>query len=515
MAHRGRHVEASEGFFKRKNKPRHGSHSINATQSAPKESSEEARNEYGKEAINETGREASKGSHRESRSEARKGSRRESRSESRKKYTQPKTPQGISHDSTDGTSSSNLSNLVESASQSGIPDIPSPFETTMGDLIEISDDAPLTRRELRVQRERRKLGRASRLAPLMAFSEITLAAALVIALYVVWMVGWTGIIASRSQEEQFNNSGWEVPVSDSHAKIAPAQAGDPPVQPTYANEGDLIGQLYLPSVWGVEWQRNIVQGTSLRELNLHGYGHYDDTQMPGELGNFAIAGHTGGYGDPGGRNSDLKTGDAIIVRTQDYWYIYKMTGADKVLPNATEVIAPVPNNVNEQPASRYITLTTCWPKYRQPTHRYIVWGELSYWAKVSDGIPKELYSSKSIGSFSQVAPAEHFEESFSRVAKRVPNLNVVCIVSLLVFAVIYIAASIVWGRPDIKKKGTGSICGFIWRHLPGIKPLRAVLMILLLVIIISALFEWVYPWSSANIPYLQEMSSFTIEEAEF
>lgn len=501
MAHRGKHAEASEGFFKRKNKPRHGFHRVDVTQNAPKETSKEVINSPHKESSNGVRRGASKGSHREPRSEA------------RKKSTPPKTPQGIS---TDGTASSNLSNLVESASQSGIRDIPSPFETTMGDLIEIADDAPLTRRELRVQRERRKLGRASRLAPLMAFSEITLAAALVIALYVVWMVGWTGIIASRSQEEQFNNSGWGVPVSDSHAKIAPAQDGDPPVQPTYANEGDLIGQLYLPSVWGVEWQRNIVQGTSLRELNLHGYGHYDDTQMPGELGNFAIAGHTGGYGDPGGRNSDLKTGDAIIVRTQDYWYIYKMTGADKVLPNATEVIAPVPNNVNEQPTSRYITLTTCWPKYRQPTHRYIVWGELSYWAKVSDGIPKELYSSKSIGSFSQVAPAEHFEESFSRVAKRIPNLNVVCIVSLLVFVVIYIAASIVWGRPDIKKKkGTGSICGFIWRHLPGIKPFRAVLMILMLVIIISALFEWVYPWSSASIPYLQEMSGFTIEEAEF
>lgn len=401
--------------------------------------------------------------------------------------------------------SSNLGRLVKDTASQGINEETPAYETTMGDLIEIADETPLTRRELRMQRERQRNGRSDKAAPLRAASEIVMAIGLVIALYVVWMLGWTGILASRSQQEQLNNSGWVMPASGSHTEIAPAQAGDPPVQPTFAGEGDLIGQIYLPSVWGVTGQRTIVQGTSMKELDRHGYGHYDDTQMPGELGNFAIAGHSSGYGEPGGRNTDLKKGDALIVRTEDYWYIYKMTDATKVLPNATEVTAPVPNKVGEQPTKRYITLTTCWPKYQMPTHRYIVWGEFDYWAKVSDGVPKELYAGKDRG-------ATHFSILSSNVIGKIPALDVVCVVALLAFVIIYIAAAIAWGYPASKEKGTGSICGFVWRHLSGIKPVRVIMMILLAVAVVSALFEWAYPWAAANVPVLQEMSNFTVEE---
>lgn len=404
-----------------------------------------------------------------------------------------------------GKDSSNLGRLARDNTPQGINEEVPAYETTMGDLIEIADETPLTRRELREQRERQKSGRSDKAAPLRAVSEIVMAIGLVIALYVVWMLGWTGILTSRSQQEQFNNSGWAVPASGGHAKIAPAQAGDPPVQPTYAGEGDLLGQIYLPSVWGVTGQRNIVQGTSIQELDRHGYGHYDDTQMPGELGNFAIAGHSSGYGEPGGHNTDLKKGDALIVRTKDYWYVYKMTDAAKVLPNAIEVIAPVPNKVGEQPTKRYITLTTCWPRYQVATHRYIVWGEFDYWAKVSDGVPKELYSGKDTG-------AVHFSIQPSSVISKIPALNVVCVMALFAFAIIYIAAAIAWRYPAIKEKGTGSIIGFVWRHLPGITPVRVVMMILLVIAVVSALFEWAYPWAAANVPVLQEMSNFTVEE---
>lgn len=455
--------------FREKSKPLHGSHRRGA--------------------ISDTPRRAQKGAH--------------------KTKSARIVEQELQNPSTMGTASSNLSRLVQDTPRSGIQDAVPEYETTMGDLLEIADDAPLTRNELREQRKRQRNGRPSKGSPLRALSEIIMAVGLVIAFYVVWMLGWTGILASRSQQEQVNNSGWSMPTSSSHEKIAPAQAGDPPVQPTFANEGDLIGQIYLPSVWGVTGQRNIVQGTSLRELNRHGYGHYDDTQMPGELGNFAIAGHNAGYGAPGGRNTDLKKGDALIVRTKDYWYIYKMTDAAKVLPNAIEVIAPVPNKVGEQPTKRYITLTTCWPKYHKATHRYIVWGEFDYWAKVSDGVPKELYN----GGYSG---ATHFSADFkalpNKIISRIPSLDVVCVVSLIAFAIIYIAAAIVWKYPAIKERGTGSICGFLWRHLPGVKAVRGIMMALLVVAALAALFEWAYPWAAVNVPYLQEMSNFTIGE---
>jgi hypothetical protein len=36
--------------------------------------------------------------------------------------------------------------------------------------------------------------------------------------------------------------------------------------------------------------------------------------------------------------------------------------------------------------------------------------------------------------------------------------------------------------------------GWIWRRLPGPRPLKALLAALLLVAVVAALFEWVFPW---------------------
>ena len=82
--------------------------------------------------------------------------------------------------------------------------------------------------------------------------------------------------------------------------------------------------MYIPR-FGDAWERNLVQGTDLAELNLHGLGHYVDSQMPGQVGNFAIAGHRNGYGQPLGDVDKLQPGDAVVVRTKDYWYVYTLS----------------------------------------------------------------------------------------------------------------------------------------------------------------------------------------------
>ena len=81
--------------------------------------------------------------------------------------------------------SGNLGRLVKDTASQGINEETPAYETTMGDLIEIADETPLTRRELRMQRERQRNGRSDKAAPLRAASEIVMAIGLVIALYVV------------------------------------------------------------------------------------------------------------------------------------------------------------------------------------------------------------------------------------------------------------------------------------------------------------------------------------------
>ena len=172
-------------------------------------------------------------------------------------------------------------------------------------------------------------------------AELMLTAAAVCALYIAWQMWWTGVQAEHNQIETRQSVSWSDPGQSDSVTIAQAQEGDPPTQPQSAQEGELIAQVYIPR-FGSQWQRNLVEGTSLTELNKHGLGHYKDSQMPGQVGNFAFAGHRNGYGQPLGDVDKLQEGDPIIVRTQDYWYVYHYTSYKIVLPTDIEVVAANP-----------------------------------------------------------------------------------------------------------------------------------------------------------------------------
>ena len=185
-------------------------------------------------------------------------------------------------------------------------------------------------------------------------AELMLTAAAVCALYIAWQMWWTGVQAEHNQIETRQSVSWSDPGQSDSVAIAQAQEGDPPTQPQSAQEGELIAQVYIPR-FGSQWQRNLVEGTSLTELNKHGLGHYKDSQMPGQVGNFAFAGHRNGYGQPLGDVDKLQEGDPIIVRTQDYWYVYHYTSYKIVLPTDIEVVAANPENPGATPTKRMRT----------------------------------------------------------------------------------------------------------------------------------------------------------------
>ncbi|WP_374114120.1 class E sortase [Bifidobacterium sp. ESL0763] len=342
-------------------------------------------------------------------------------------------------------------------------------------------------------------------------AELLFTLAAICALYVVWQMWWTGVESEHNQIEQRQSVGWSDPSSAKHGtKVAPAQNGAPPVQPRQASSGDLIAQIYIPR-FGNQWQRNIVEGTDMPQLNEHGVGHYTQSQMPGQVGNFAVAGHRNGYGQPFGDvdKLDAKAGDTIIVRTKDYWYVYQYTSYEVVTPDQVRVIAPNPQNPSAAPTQRLITLTTCEPKYSTPTHRWISYGKLKYWAKVSDGIPQELAKQGANGKVQFINNGKT-----SPVAK-LSSLIPLIVALLVIYLVLFIAAAIVWRWPLRKairlgehKKPEPSIYGGLTRLQPGIKPLRVLLVLLLIAVAALALFQWAFPWAAQNIPILHQMSNY-------
>lgn len=175
--------------------------------------------------------------------------------------------------------------------------------------------------------------------------------------------------------------------------------------------GDGIAKLYIPAL-GSDFQYTVLQGTD-QETLAAGPGHYVDTAMPGEPGNFSLAGHRVGKGAPFLDLDMLQSCDALVVETRDTWLVYQVLpmadevagwaggkgaqpqcrgveplpasypevpGQQIVLPSQDEVIAPVPGGPDAQlPAEQQqslITLTTCNPKF-SARERLIIHGALA------------------------------------------------------------------------------------------------------------------------------------------
>jgi sortase A len=111
--------------------------------------------------------------------------------------------------------------------------------------------------------------------------------------------------------------------------------------------------------------------------------------MPGCVGNFSSAAHRDGYGEPLGKVEDLQVGDAIVVRSPKYWYVYKMVSHEVVDPVDITVVSPVPGDPKATPVEKFLTFTTCHPRWSM-ARRYIVHAKFDYWAEVKSGVPQEM-----------------------------------------------------------------------------------------------------------------------------
>ncbi len=215
--------------------------------------------------------------------------------------------------------------------------------------------------------------------------------------FLVWQLWWTDVVGNRAQAEIVRELPFEpVPTATATTSGAPAgpvvatpRHGEPPVmdEPAHATT---FATIQVPR-WTGEPERPISQGTDRATvLDVLGIGHYEGTAMPGDVGNFAVAGHRTTYAKPFNRVQELQVGDPLVVRTtDDVWYVYRVTSTEIVRPTDVDVIAPVPDDPGAAPTERMITLTTCHPMF-SARERFIVHGVLDYWAPTSDGIPAEL-----------------------------------------------------------------------------------------------------------------------------
>ncbi|WP_253886521.1 class E sortase [Actinokineospora diospyrosa] len=212
---------------------------------------------------------------------------------------------------------------------------------------------------------------------------------IVVLLFVVYEVWVTDLMSAEKQEDVTValDEQWQQPT-----------VADPQRQQKFEfADGEGMAKLYIPAL-GEDYHFTVVEGTSVEDLET-GPGHYKKSALPGQPGNFAVAGHRVGKGAPFNDLDLLNACDAMVVETQSTWYVYRMlpttddaknwaakstnphcagvapqtgeyaraVGRQIVTPAQSEVVAPVPGNpAAKTPAEqrqKMITLTTCHPKF--------------------------------------------------------------------------------------------------------------------------------------------------------
>ncbi|AXK46121.1 class E sortase [Brachybacterium saurashtrense] len=229
--------------------------------------------------------------------------------------------------------------------------------------------------------------RGSRAGALVGIlGELLLTLGALLALFLVWQLWWTDVVAGREQTGIIDGLEQEWGAVDDE-RIAPAQEGEPPV-PETPQDTLVWATMHVPAFDRVEFP--LAEGVGMEDvLNVKGAGHYPETALPGEIGNMAVAGHRNTYGRVFEDIARLEPGDPIVVETADAFYVYEVTESLIVQPQDVEVIAPTPGAPDVPPTERMLTLTACHPMY-SARERYIVHAEFAYWTDRADGIPEAL-----------------------------------------------------------------------------------------------------------------------------
>ena len=173
--------------------------------------------------------------------------------------------------------------------------------------------------------------------------ELLLTAGAVVVLFGAYQLLWTNVGAGAAQRELTGEMrrSWGDASTSEQARLPAA--------------GEGLALLHIPRL-GQGWVRPVVQGVAPDDL-ARGVGHYAETALPGEVGNFAVAGHRATHGEPLHHLDRLRTGDAVVVETPEAWFTYAVRAEPVVVAStATGVLAPVPGE-------RLLTLTTCHPRW--------------------------------------------------------------------------------------------------------------------------------------------------------
>jgi len=210
--------------------------------------------------------------------------------------------------------------------------------------------------------------------------ELMITAGVVLGLFVTWQLVWTDVVGDSDQADAVSQleDTFRIPPT-------PTDGGPDVLEPVEIGKGFAI--VRIPR-FGAKYAKPLYEGDDRATLKK-GIGHYPKTAMPGEIGNFSMAGHRTTYGKPFNQIAELKHGDLVIVETAESYFVYEVYEDLIVRPTQVEVIAPVPSQPGEEPTKALMTMTSCHPMFSS-RQRWITHGRLIDTIPHADGLPLKL-----------------------------------------------------------------------------------------------------------------------------
>lgn len=220
------------------------------------------------------------------------------------------------------------------------------------------------------------------------FGELLITLGIVLMLYVAWELWWTNIDSAQAQQDVTNNfvenlGEVVIPEADNDDK----DYGPAPV--TNIELGETFGIMYFPTWASGGTYHPVTNGVGDDVIDSLGIGHYPNTQLPGEKGNFAVAAHRQTHGQVFWDIDKLSEGDKIFLQTKEGYYTYTWSETEIVSPSNGEVLLPVPHHWGVEPSASILTMTTCHPKYTT-RQRMIAYSTLTDWQPLTAGPPSAI-----------------------------------------------------------------------------------------------------------------------------
>ncbi|HOB56565.1 MAG TPA: class E sortase [Rhodoglobus sp.] len=237
---------------------------------------------------------------------------------------------------------------------------------------------------------RRRAERRSRVTFVGVLGEVFITAGVLVLLFLGWQVWLNDIVVGGQQKNQAieQSQTWSKGEASAPAPAVRPDPGPPIVMASAPADDVQFANLIIPR-FGSDYTRPILEGVAVHGALADGIGHYPGTQMPGDVGNVALAGHRTGWGAPLGDIGNLMVGDSIYLETEDGWYKYIFRTFAYVMPTGVDVLAAVPQNPEAAPTDRILTLTSCNPK-TTAAERIIAYSIFDTWYPRAGGPPPEL-----------------------------------------------------------------------------------------------------------------------------